>query len=77
MKKLYFDVETTGLNPEKHGLIQFSGIIEIDGEIKEKFNFKIKPFDSDLIEESALNVNNISREELNLFTEPNFIKKDF
>ena len=76
MKKLYFDVETTGTNPEKHGLIQFSGIIEINGEIKEKFDFNIKPFESDLIEEKALIVNNKTKEEIKSFPEPNFIKKE-
>lgn len=67
MKILYFDTETTGRDPVKNAMIQFSGIIEIDGRVEEEFNFKIAPFESDIIEDSALLVNKISREELKTF----------
>jgi len=39
MKLLFLDVETTGVDNSKNGIIQLSGIIEIDGVIKEEFNF--------------------------------------
>jgi len=39
-KLLFIDVETTGLDPELHGVIQIAGIIEIDGEIKEEFDLQ-------------------------------------
>ena len=43
MKLLFFDLETTGTYPGKHGIHQMSGMIVIDGEIKEKFDFKVRP----------------------------------
>ena len=44
MSKLFFyDLETTGTRYWKNGIHQISGAIMIDGEIKEKFNFKVKP----------------------------------
>lgn len=36
-KLIYLDLETTGLVPDEHGVIQISGEIEIDGETKEIF----------------------------------------
>ncbi len=41
MKKLWLDVETTGLNSEKNGIIQLACIKE---DTKEKFSINIKPF---------------------------------
>lgn len=35
MKLLFFDLETTGTNPGKHGIHQISGQIVIDGIVKE------------------------------------------
>lgn len=61
MKLLYLDVETTGTDPKKNGIIQISGIIEIDGEEKETFDFPVQPFESDVIEQSALDVNKVER----------------
>ena len=63
-KILYIDSETGGTNPEKSALIQLSGIIEIDGIEKEKFNFYIKPFENSEVNEEALQVQNRTFEEL-------------
>ena len=70
MKLFFCDVETTGLDPSKYGLIQVAGIVEIDGEEVERFNYPIKPFRGDLINEKALEVNRITRDKLELFPEP-------
>ena len=43
MKNLWIDLETTGLDVKKHGVVQIAGIVEIDGEIQESFNFFTKP----------------------------------
>lgn len=63
-KILYLDTETGGTNPEKSALIQLSGIIEIDGVEKEKFNFYVKPFENSEVNEEALQVQNRTFEEL-------------
>lgn len=65
MKKvLYFDTETTGTNPAKHGIIQFAAIVEVDGEEKERVNIKMKPHPTDEIDPTALQVNGITTEML-------------
>lgn len=34
MKKvLWFDPETTGIDPARHGIIQFGGLVEVCGEV--------------------------------------------
>ena len=42
--KMFYDLETTGLEVGKHGIHHISGMIEVDNEIKEKFDFKVRPF---------------------------------
>lgn len=70
MKVLYFDTETTGTDPKKHSIIQLSGIIEIDGIVKEEFNFKCQPDNYDDIDYEALEVNGVTVEELKTFEQP-------
>ena len=67
MKLLYFDVETTGLSAAKCAIHQLSGIIEIDGEIKEKFNINIAPFIGAMISEDALKVSNVTKEQIEAY----------
>lgn len=69
MKLLFIDVETTGTDSKKHGIIQLSGAIQCplpsgDYPAPEYFNFLMAPFKTDEIEDSALEANGISREDL-------------
>lgn len=43
MKILWIDTETTGLDPDKHGIIQLAMIVDIDGQIKGKEIFTMCP----------------------------------
>lgn len=70
MKIIYIDLETTGLPFPESGMIQLAGAVEIDGEIKEKFDYRVRPFPSDVISDEALALNGVSREELADRTEP-------
>lgn len=70
MKIWFFDVETTGLDSYKNDIITMANIIDIDGEIKEKFSLKIQPFNWDNIEQSALDVNKIEKASLKTFLPP-------
>jgi len=54
IKILPFDLETTGLDHKIHGVLQISGMIEIDGVVKEEFNFKCKPFKGQIITRGAM-----------------------
>lgn len=56
-KIIWIDTETTGLNPGKNAMIQLSGIIDIDGEIIELFNFFLRPHKGAVIDQGALDVN--------------------
>jgi DNA polymerase-3 subunit epsilon len=65
MNKLFFyDLETTGVKFWKNGIHQISGKIVIDGETKETFNFKVQPHKDAIIEDEALAVGGITREDL-------------
>lgn len=64
MKLLYFDLETTGTNPARHGIHQLSGIIEIDGVERERFDFKVRPNPKAEILDEALAVADVTREQV-------------
>ena len=64
MKLLFFDLETTGTNPGKNGIHQISGMVEIDGVEKEGFDFHVQPNPKALIEEQALAVAGVTREQV-------------
>lgn len=53
--KIFYDVETTGLNYKRHCVHQVAGFVEVDGVIKEEFNIKSRPHPKAKIEQEALN----------------------
>lgn len=57
MKIMWLDTETTGLNKEKCDIIQLSGIIVIDGEEKERFDFYCQPINFENIEPASFEKN--------------------
>jgi DNA polymerase-3 subunit epsilon len=61
MKLFFLDLETTGVKYWRNGIHQISGCIEIDGEVKESFNFKVQPFKGATIEDEALAIGGINR----------------
>lgn len=64
LKNFYFDTETTGVKHWKNGIHQISGAIEIDGQITEHFDFKVQPFKDAIIEDEALAVSGITRQQI-------------
>ena len=64
MKLLFVDTETTGLDFNVNGLIQIAGIIEIDGKIKEEFDFRCNIMPGQMIADSALKVTGKTREQI-------------
>ncbi len=69
-KILYFDTETTGTNHLNHGIIQIAFILEIDGEVVEEKDIKMQPFKDDIIDPEALEVNQITKEQIKTFQDP-------
>ena len=67
MKILYFDLETTGLKFWKNGIHQIAGMVEIDGEIKETFDFKVRPYEKAIIEPKALEVAGVTSEQISQY----------
>ncbi|GAB4284659.1 MAG: hypothetical protein Kow0081_1990 [Candidatus Dojkabacteria bacterium] len=55
-KVMYFDVETTGINPYLHEIIQIGIIIEINGEVVDQLNLKCQPTNWDVISPEALKI---------------------
>jgi len=69
IKKLYLDVETTGLESEVCGLTQLACIIEIDGKEMESANFDIRPFKGADITKKALEVTGKTFDEVQAYPE--------
>lgn len=64
VKKLYLDTETTGRDAAIHGIIQLAAILEVDGERVDTFDSLMRPADKILIEDEALLVSGITREQI-------------
>ena len=67
MKLLFFDLETTGIKYWRNGVHQISGEIVIDGVTKESFNFNVCPPPQCEIEEEALRICNVSKEQIQAY----------
>lgn len=66
-KALFFDTETTGLNPWKNDICQIACLIEIDGEIKAEFESKVRPFNIDNCDQKALDIHGYTVKDLEKF----------
>lgn len=64
MIKLFFDLETTGLNVKKHSVHQIAGLIEVDGKVVEKFDIKTRPHPKAELDSTALSICNKTEAEL-------------
>lgn len=65
MSKLFiYDLETTGTDHKQHAIHQISGIIVINGVKKQEFDFKVAPHASAVIDEDAIKVSNVTKEQI-------------
>ena len=69
-KIFWYDLETSGLEEDKHAILSLSGIIEIDGRIVDKIDLTMKPFKDDLISQEALDINGFTMEQIKTFEHP-------
>jgi len=76
-KVLYFDTETTGTDPNRNAIIQLSGMIEIDGEIVETFNYKMKPLPSEEIDPRAMEIHGMTVEEVSTYPDSLIVLREF
>lgn len=77
MKLLFFDLETTGIYPSRHGIHQISGEIAIDGRTVEKFNFHVQPNPRAQIDPQALKVAGVTEEQIKGYPPMGDIYKQF
>ena len=56
MKQVFIDVETTGVNHWENVVHQIAGVIEIDGHVADEFDLKVRPHESAIITQEALDV---------------------
>ncbi len=75
-KIFWFDVETTGLDPIKQDIVQLAFLIEIDGQIIEKGNLLMQPFNYDTVEQAALDVHGRSIDEIRTYPNPKDVYND-
>lgn len=64
MKILVFDIESTGLLYYRHAIHQLAGMVVVDDVIVEKFNLSIRPHENALIDEAALKVAGVTKEQI-------------
>lgn len=76
MKKIFFDLETTGLDPDKCATHQLVMVFEINGKVRDTINWNIKPFEGALITQEALDVGGVTAEEIETYVEERQIYKD-
>lgn len=77
MKLLFFDLETTGVKYWKNGIHQISGEIMIDGETKETFNFNVCPNPRCEVEEEALHVCGVTKEQIFAYRDMHEVYMEF
>ena len=61
---LFFDLETTGIDPEKCGIHQISGSFVVNGRIAESFNYYVKPKEGCECSEKAMEMAGHTYEEM-------------
>lgn len=66
-KEILTDVETTGLDKKKHAIWSLSGIIKINKEVVEEFDYRIRPHETALIDDKALQVTGVTLGDLDTY----------
>ena len=75
IKKLYLDLETSGLDPHLNAILEIGCIIEY-GDIYKELNFFCQPFPNDLVNSEALDVNKFTEEKIKSFSAPKKVFND-
>lgn len=64
MKLLFLDLETTGIDYNKHAIIEISGIVDIDNEVKQEFQLFAAPRSGQIVSKEALKLQGLTIENL-------------
>lgn len=71
MKLFFCDLETTGLEPGKHGIWQIAGILDIGGQVATEFNLRVCPFPGEKATPDVLVMHNLTMDKIKEYPEPN------
>lgn len=75
--KMFFDLETTGVDLRKHGIHQISGCFEVNGEVVEEFNIHVQPNPKAKIEPDAMAICGVTAEQIMAYPPMGPVKDDF
>lgn len=75
--KIFYDVETTGVNYKKNAMHQLVGLVEVDDEVVESFDFKLRPHPKAEITPEALRICGKTEEELKAYPPTAVGHRDF
>ena len=59
----------------RNGIHQISGAVVVDGVVREKFDFRVKPNPKAVIEDEALEIGGVSREEIEQYDDMSVVYK--
>lgn len=76
-KLCFLDVETSGKNPKQSGILKLAGKVVCNDEEICRFNYRMRPIKSDVIEAEAMSVNKIDRQEMLSWPDPQDVLRDF
>ncbi len=71
--KLFYKLETTGLDYRRNGIHRIVGIIEVNGSIKEEFDLKVEPYPGCVLDAGALSYCGLTADDLDLYPEFAFV----
>lgn len=74
--KMFFDLETTGLKTNKHGVHQISGYIEVDDVIVERFDFRVRPNPKAKIEQEAMDIGGVTEQQILMYPAMGAVYRD-
>lgn len=76
---LFYDLETTGLNPRRHGIWQLAGLIYDcnKDQVITEFDYKMKPLNVEYADPKALKMGGITMDDLKAFPDQEEIFEKF
>lgn len=77
MIKIFYDLETTGVNSLKHSIHQIAGLVEVDGAVVEKFDLKTRPHPKAEITPEAMHICNVTEEQILNYPEMGKVYRKF
>ena len=75
--KIFYDLETTGTDPKKHCIHQMSGLVEVDGEVAEHFNWYLGLHPKAKVEKEALGASGVTLEDLKTYPDYRIAFREF